>query len=355
MQSYLLSEIIAHFGGSLVGKDCKVCRVNTLQKANKEDIAFLANAKYRPQLANTQAAAVIVKDADMLPENLSAIVCDDPYLYFAKVARLFNPPATAQGGIHPTAVIDPTAIIPKSCEIGAHVLIGAHVRMGEKCRILSGSVIEEHCILGDDCVLHARVTLYPHSILGQQVIIHSGSVIGADGFGLAWDKTENQWFKIVQSGGVRIGDNVEIGANTTIDCGALGDTTIGNGVKIDNLVQIAHNVTIGEHTAIAACVGISGSTHIGAYCIIGGAAMFVGHIDIADKTMIGGGTLVSHSIKEAGHYASSYPLQTHRDWVKNAVHLRQLNQIHKRIKILEQDKNMPISKQGADDESSTTH
>lgn len=353
--NHTLSAIVSLFGGRLIGVDCTIERIAPLSDAVAGDIAFLSNTKYRHQLHDTQASAVIVKEAKGLPEHLSAIICDDPYLYFAQLSHLFDPPMNASGGIHPTAIIAENAIIPASCEIGAHVYIGDRVRLGEECRILSGSVIESDCLLGDACVLHPRVTLYPRSVLGHRVIVHSGSVIGADGFGLAWNKETNQWVKIVQSGAVTMGDDVEIGANTTIDRGALGNTQIGNGVKIDNLVQIAHNVSIGEHTAIAACVGISGSTKIGAYCVIGGAAMFVGHIDIADKTMIGGGTLVSHSIKEAGHYASSYPLQTHKDWVRNAVHIRRLNEINKKIKRLEQEYTAQSKIQGANNEPFTSH
>ncbi len=333
-----LSELVARLGGQWRGQDVVVQRVAPLDSADAEAISFLSNPKYRQQLDCSAAAAVIVSErtaADLAPER-NLIVAADPYLYFAQVARLFHPVQAARASVHATAVIEAGASVPASCEIGAHVYIGADVVLGEACRILAGCVVEAGCVLGDGVLLHPNVTLYPHTVLGQRVEIHAGSVIGADGFGLAWDKANNEWFKIPQTGRVVVGDGVEIGANSCIDRGALDDTVIGAGVKIDNLVQIAHNVHIGAHTAIAACVGISGSTRIGAYCTIGGAAMFVGHITVADKTFVGGGTLVSHSLKEAGHYASSYPLQSHKDWTRNAVHVRHLNEMNKRIKSLEQ-------------------
>ncbi|MBP6115662.1 MAG: UDP-3-O-(3-hydroxymyristoyl)glucosamine N-acyltransferase [Neisseriaceae bacterium] len=333
----LLSQIVTQLGGELVGPDVSVTKVAPLDSAQAEQISFLANPKYRHSLEASRAGAVIVSQkmgTELVPAGMSAIVTQDPYLYFAKVARLFTPVPQAQGVVHPTAVIMPGAIVPASCDVGAQVYIGEDAVLGEGCRILPGTVIEAGCVLGDEVCLHANVTLYPQCVLGNRVEVHSGTVIGADGFGMAWDKT--QWFKIPQTGRVILADDVEVGANTTIDRGALDDTVIHTGAKIDNLVQIAHNVQVGAHSAIAGCTGIAGSTKIGAYCTIGGAAMFVGHIEVADKTFIGGGTLVSKSIDEPGHYASSYPLARHKDWVRNAVHLRHLNDMAKKIKQLEQ-------------------
>ncbi|WP_034334938.1 UDP-3-O-(3-hydroxymyristoyl)glucosamine N-acyltransferase [Conchiformibius kuhniae] len=328
-----LSQITARLGGEVRGADVSVCALAPAAEATAEHITFLANPKYRSEVQNSAAGAIIVSEknaGDLHGRNL--IVAADPYLYFAQVARLFHPAPAARAGVHATAVIDPSATVPPSCEIGANVVIGAGAVLGEGCRILAGSVVGEHCTLGAQCVLHPNVTLYCGCTLGERVTIHSGAVIGADGFGLAF--AGDHWLKIPQTGGVVIGDDAEIGANTTIDCGAMGDTVIGRGVKIDNQVQIAHNCHIGNHTAIAACVGISGSVKIGAYCLIGGAAMFVGHIEIADKTSIGGGTVVTRSIKEAGHYASCYPLQSHKEWAKNAVHLRRLSEMYEKIKDL---------------------
>lgn len=335
MHTYRLSEIIAGLGGgTLLGKDIAVRGVRPLASASAEYIGFLSNPKYRSEVESSQAGAIIVhpKMAAVFPER-NLIIADDPYLYFARVARLFSPRPAASGKRHPTAVIESSAVVPESCEIGAHVYIGENTVLGERCRILSGSVIEHDCTVGSDAVLHPNVTVYYGCTLGERVEIHSGSVIGADGFGLAF--TGKDWFKIPQTGAVTLGDDVEIGANSNVDRGAMTDTVIGKGCKIDNQVQIGHNCQIGEHTVIAACTGISGSTKIGAYCIIGGAAMFVGHIEIADRTTIGGGTAVTHSIKEAGHYATCYPMQTHKEWARNAVHIRHLSEMNKKIKELE--------------------
>ena len=329
-----LSHITAALGGRFEGRDVAVANIAPLHLAGEGDISFVAAPKYLAEARASAAEALIVNEAAAaeLPGR-SLIVCDNPYLYFAQTTRLFHPPPAPQPGIHPSAVVESSAVVPPSCEIGAHVYIGAHTVLGEGCRILANCVIEADCVLGDGVVLHPNVTVYAGCGLGQRVEIHAGTVIGADGFGNAW--SGESWYKIPQTGGVLIGDDVEIGANTTIDRGAIEDTVVENGAKIDNLVQIAHNVHIGRHTAIAACVGIAGSTKIGAYCQIGGAAMFVGHIEVADKTFIGGGTLVSGSISRPDYYASSYPLQTHKDWVKNAVHLRRLNELNRRVKTLE--------------------
>ncbi|MBH5328873.1 UDP-3-O-(3-hydroxymyristoyl)glucosamine N-acyltransferase [Eikenella sp. S3360] len=329
-----LSDLTAALGGHIAGQDITVSRIAPLHAAQADSISFVAHAKHLPEALASQAGALIVhgKLADKLPGR-NLIVCDNPQLYFAQTARLFHPAPLPKPGIHPSAVVEASAVVPASCEIGANAYIGERTVLGEGCRILANCVVEADCVLGRQVVLHPNVTVYAGCSLGDRVEIHSGTVIGADGFGNAW--AQDHWYKIPQVGSVTIGNDVEIGANTTIDRGAIESTVIAEGAKIDNLVQIAHNVHIGAHTAIAACVGIAGSTHIGAYCQIGGAAMFVGHIKVADKTFIGGGTLVAASISEPNYYASSYPLQTHRDWVKNAVHLRHLNELHRRVKDLE--------------------
>lgn len=333
--SYTLSEIASLLGGEWRGEDITISAVRPLDSAGVQDISFLANPKYKAQIANSQAGAVIVspKIAEECSQR-NLIITPDPYLFFAKVARLFSPRPAAQAQIHPTAVIESSATVPASCEIGANVYIGANVVLGEQCRILANSVIQHDCVLGNECTLHPNTTIYYGCTLGNRVEIHSGSVIGADGFGLAF--AGDSWFKIPQTGAVILEDDVEIGSNSNVDRGAMDHTIIKRGSKIDNQVQIAHNCQIGEHTVIAAQTGISGSTKIGRYCILGGASKFVGHIEIADKTTIGGGTGVTHSIKEAGHYAATYPVQTHKEWAKNAVHIRHLNDMAKRIKQLEQ-------------------
>lgn len=335
--SYSLAEIVAELGGELRGQDVRVERLAPLETAVGAELSFVAGAKYRRQMEASGAGALIVspKLLEVCAPAVPVIVTADPYLYFARVATMFHPAPLARAGIDARASIGADSHIGASSEIRAHVSIGERVRIGERCRLFPGVVIGDDCEIGDDVTLYPNVTLYHQCVLGHRVTVHSGAVIGGDGFGLAW--AGDGWFKIPQTGRALIGDDVEIGANTTIDRGAMADTIIGRGAKIDNLVQIAHNVHIGEHTAIAGCVGIAGSTHIGAYCTIGGAAMFVGHIEIADRTHIGGGTLVSKSIRAADTYASSYPLSTMKEWLSNAVHLRHLDEMAKRLKQLEKE------------------
>ena len=336
MTQFTLSQLTAQLGGELIGNDIVITAIAPAARAQAHEITFLANPKYKSEVEHSQAGAIIVaqKAAALFP-NRNLIIAADPYLYFAQVARLFHPAPIAQAGIHPTAVIDPTARVPASCEIGANVYIGARTVLGEQCRILPNSVVEHDCTLGSQVVLHPNVTVYHGCTLGERVEIHSGSIIGADGFGLAF--AGDHWLKIPQTGAVTLGDDVEIGANTTIDRGAMSDTTIGRGTKIDNLIQIAHNCQIGAHTVIASCTGISGSVKIGDYCILGGGVGTVGHIEIADKTTIGGGTSVTHSITESGtHVAGIFPMSSYRDWARNAVHIHRLNDTAKRIRQLEQ-------------------
>jgi len=333
--SYTLSEIVAQLGGELRGPDARIQRLAPLETASAGELTFVASAKYRRQMDSCLASAVIVspKLALDIDTERALIITADPYLYFAKVATLLSPAPRARPGVHERAVIGADSLVGASSEIGPLVSVGARAKIGERCRLMPGVVVGDDVEIGDDVTLYANVTIYHGCRIGHRVTIHSGAVIGGDGFGLAWDS--DHWFKIPQTGRVLVGDDVEIGANTTIDRGALADTLIGRGAKIDNLVQIAHNVRIGEYTAIAGCVGIAGSTHIGAYCTIGGAAMFVGHIEIADRTHIGGGTLVSKSIRNSGNYASSYPLSTMKEWLSNAVHLRHLDELVGRVKQLE--------------------
>ncbi|WP_174875171.1 UDP-3-O-(3-hydroxymyristoyl)glucosamine N-acyltransferase [Vogesella oryzae] len=331
-----LSQIVAVLGGELRGEDREISRLAPMGEAAAQEITFLANPKFRSQLASCQAGAIIVKPAladEAQKEDRSLILIADPYLYFAKVATLFNPPAKARAGVHASAVIGDGARIAASAEVRELVSVGRNVVIGERCILHPGVVLGDDVELGDDVVLYPNVTVYHGCRLGNRVGVHSGTVIGADGFGLAW--AGDSWYKIPQTGRVIIEDDVEIGANTTIDRGALTDTIIRKDAKIDNLVQVAHNVEIGAHTAIAGCAGIAGSTKIGANCTIGGAAMMVGHIEIADHTHIGGGTLVSKSIRNADNYASSFPLSTYKDWLTNASHLRHLDQLVTRVKQLE--------------------
>lgn len=340
---YTLSQIVAELGGEWRGEDISIAAVQPLADATADHISFLANPKYKADVAGSAAGAVIVspKTADEFPGR-NLIVAQDPYLYFAKVARLFSPVVKAVAGIHPTAVVEPTATVPASCEIGAHAYIGGNTVLGEGCRILAGAVVEHDCTLGNEVVIHPNAVIYYGCTLGDRVEIHSGCVIGADGFGLAF--AGDSWFKIPQTGGVTLGDDVEIGSNSNIDRGAMSDTVVGNGTKIDNQVQIGHNCKIGSHTVIAAKTGISGSVTIGNYCVLGGGVGTVGHIEIADKTTIGGGSSITHSIKENGqHIAGPYPMQTHKEWARNAVHIRHLSEMNKRIKQLEKVLEIPQS------------
>lgn len=334
--SYSLSEIVARLGGELCGEDVRIERLAPLDAAGRGDLTFITAAKYRHQLDGLAAAALIVspKLRELAPDGLPLIVADDPYLYFAKVATLLHPAAVPVPGIDPRAAIGEGSVIGSGTEVRELVSIGARVTVGARCRLMPGVVIGDDCVIGDDVTLYPNVTVYQGCRIGNRVTVHSGSVIGGDGFGLAWEK--DHWFKIPQTGRAILEDDVEIGANTTVDRGAMADTVVECGAKIDNLVQIAHNVRIGRHTAIAGCVGIAGSTHVGAYCTVGGAAMFVGHIEIADRTHIGGGTLVSKSVRKPDTYASSYPMSTMKDWMSNAVHLRHLDDLVKRVKQLEQ-------------------
>ena len=338
-KTYTLSQIVEKLGGEMRGEDIAVTAVRPLADAGARHISFLANPKYKQEVHDSGAGAVIVSEKAAAEfDGRSLIVAADPYLYFAKVARLFSPVVKAQGGIHPTAVVEPSATVPESCEIGAHAYIGANTVLGENCRILAGAVVQHDCTLGDETVLHPNAVVYYGCTLGRRVEIHSGAVIGADGFGLAF--AGDSWFKIPQTGAVTLGDDVEIGSNTNIDRGAMSDTTVGNGTKIDNQVQIGHNCKIGSHTVIAAKTGISGSVTIGDYCVIGGGVGTVGHIEIADKTTIGGGTSVTHSITESGkHVAGIFPMSSYREWARNAVYVNRLAETDKRIKALEKHLN----------------
>ncbi|MDY0011385.1 MAG: UDP-3-O-(3-hydroxymyristoyl)glucosamine N-acyltransferase [Rhodocyclaceae bacterium] len=329
-----LGELVARLGGELVGDgDVRIRRVATLEQAGAGDIAFFANPKYRSQLADCTASALILGPAARDLSGLPRIVAADPYLYFARVAQLLNPPAPAPEGIHPSAWVE--SVLPSSVSVGPGALVGKNVDLGEGVVIGAGCVVGDGVALGARCRLHPRVTIYPGCRIGTDAIIHSGVVIGSDGFGFARER-DGAWVKIPQVGRVLIGNDVEIGANTTIDRGALDDTVIEDGAKLDNQIQIAHNVRIGARTAIAGCVGIAGSTHIGQRCMIGGQAGIIGHLTIADDVVVSAGTLVTKSIHKAGVYTANLPVQGHAEWVKNFAHLRHLDALADRIRALEQ-------------------
>ena len=331
MSSLTLRQIVERLGGEAVGEVATpLTGVATLDSAGPSQIAFLANPKYRGRLATTRAGAVILGPGDREAAAIPRIVSDNPYAYYAKTVALFHPDEPAKPGIHPFAQIDASANVDAYAEIGAFVVIGARATIGRGARIGSHCVIGEGASVGEGTRLHPRVTIYPDCSIGARCVLHSGAVIGADGFGMA--REAGRWLKIPQVGGVRMGDDVEVGANTTIDRGALDDTVIEDGVKLDNQIQVAHNCVIGAHTVIAGCTGISGSVTIGKHCMIGGGVGIVGHISICDRVTISGMTLVTKSITEPGTYTSGLPFMPHAQWLRNAAQLRHLDDIARAVR-----------------------
>ncbi|MFZ2541826.1 MAG: UDP-3-O-(3-hydroxymyristoyl)glucosamine N-acyltransferase [Gallionella sp.] len=334
--SYRLSEIAAQLGGRVLGdSEVRIAQIATLEAAQTDQISFFTNSKYRHQLAATRAGAVILAEVDAKETETPRIITDNPYAYFAKVSALLNPFSEIQPGVHPSAVIGSGAKIDATASIAATAVIGEGATIGANSVIGEGCSIGANVAIGCRARLYPRVVVYHGCVIGDDLIAHSGAVIGADGFGIAMD--QGRWIKIPQIGRVVIGNDVEIGANTTIDRGALDDTVIEDGVKLDNQIQIAHNVRIGAHTAIAGCVGIAGSTIIGSYCRIGGSAGILGHLKITDHVEIAAFTLIGKSIGEAGSYAAIFPFSKSEDWRKNTVHLRHLDDLVKRVKTLEQE------------------
>jgi len=332
-RSYTLLELAEYAGARLSGApDSEIRGIGSIAGARPGDLTFLGDAKHRRLLAATRASAVVLKEEDSGACRLPALICDDPYLAFAAISRLFRRADAPGRGIHPSAVVAGDAVIGEDATIGACSVIGAGCRIGKGTAIGPNCTVMEDCRLGDNCRLAAQVTLQGGARLGDGVVIHPGAVVGADGFGYA--RRDGGWVKIEQVGGVRIGDDVEIGANTTIDRGALDDTVIGNGVKIDNQVQIAHNVRIGDGTAIAGCVGIAGSAVIGRRCMIGGLAGIQGHVEICDDVVISAMTSVMKSISKPGRYTSCLPQQGHREWLRNALHYRRLGGLAERVNAL---------------------
>jgi UDP-3-O-[3-hydroxymyristoyl] glucosamine N-acyltransferase len=323
-----LREIVAKLGGEAIGEvGAPLTGVATLDSAGPGQIAFLANPKYRAKLAATRAGAVILGPGDRDAGTMPRIISENPYAYYARTVALFHPPTPVKPGIHPFAQVDADANVDAYAEIGAFAVVGPRTTIGKGVRIGSHCVIGKQVTIGADTVLNPRVTIYDGCSIGERVIIHSGAVIGADGFGMARD--DGHWIKIPQVGAVRIGDDVEIGANTTIDRGALDDTVVEEGAKLDNQIQVGHNCVIGAHTVIAGCAGISGSVTIGKHCMIGGGVGLVGHISICDHVTISGFSLITKSITEPGTYTSGLPFMAHSEWLRNAVHLRRLDKIAK--------------------------
>ena len=327
-----LDEIVAQLGGTLEGDgSVLVSQVASLASAVSGQISFLSQKKYLNQLSVTQASAVIVSPAFSGATSLPRIVCGNPYAYYARVVALLNPESRRVPDVHPSAVVasdlPATACVAELCSIGRNVVFGDDVVVHPGC------VIGDHVRIGSGSILYPNVVVYAGCVIGERAVIHSGAVIGSDGFGFANDG--GHWVKIPQIGRVVIGDDVEIGANTSIDRGALDDTVIGDGVKLDNQIQIAHNVSIGEHSAMAGCVGVAGSTRIGKRCTVGGAGMVIGHLELADDVHVSAGTMVTKSLRRAGQYTSIFPLEPHDTWLENAAQIKRLAKMAARIEDLE--------------------
>jgi UDP-3-O-[3-hydroxymyristoyl] glucosamine N-acyltransferase len=324
-EGFSLGELAVRFALELRGDpDTRVSQIATLAQAAPGSLSFLADSRYRRDLLTTRASAVVLAPADAPACRVAALVSENPRLAFAHIAALMYPEPQYAPAVHPTAVVATGVRIPESATVGALAVIEEDVLLGERSWVGPGCIVQRGARLGEDTRLVARVNLYPGVELGARCLVHAGAVIGADGFGFALDG--GSWVKIPQVGSVRIGDDVEIGANTTIDRGAMGDTVIGEGAKLDNQIQVGHNVSIGAHTAIAACTGISGSTKIGKRCMVGGMVGFAGHLTIADDVVITGCSLVSASIREPGSYSSGMPTVPTRAWRRMVAHLRRFGE-----------------------------
>lgn len=329
--TYTLADLAEHVGANLSsGHDCIVTGVATLQSAKQGDVSFLANSHYKKFLVSSNATAIVLSQQDSEHCSAHVIVCADPYLAFARIATLLHPEEISRPGLHATAVIAGNALVDPTASIGAHCVIESGAIIGGEATIYPGCVIGRNAKIGNNCRVMANVTIYKECEVGSGCLIHSGAVIGADGFGIAPSKSG--WVKVPQLGRVIIGDDVEIGANTTIDRGALGDTVIGDGVKLDNLIQIAHNVKIGDHTAIAACTAIAGSTSIGRNCVIAGAVGIVGHLEIVDGVTVTAMSLVTKSLTEPGVYSSGWGAQPQSSWQRQVAGLRRLPNFMRRLR-----------------------
>ena len=336
---HLFEELAAEFpGAKLIGnRDQTIEELSSLASATAFSLTFLSHPKYQQQLAESKAACVIVSPS---AEAIAAargtyIATSDPYFYFARVTRFWKQhisPVEA-ASIHPSALIDPLARVDSTASVGAFACIGPGAVVGANASVGAYCFIGSHAAVGAETRMAARVTLGEGCTVGKRCIIHSGVVIGADGFGFA--PHDGRWEKIEQLGGVRIGDDVEMGANTCIDRGALQDTVIEDGVKLDNLIQIGHNVRIGAHSALAGCVGVAGSANIGSHCTIGGGAIVLGHLSLANHVHISAASVVTRSILKAGTYTGLFPIDDNRAWEKNAASLKQLHALRDRLKAVE--------------------
>jgi UDP-3-O-[3-hydroxymyristoyl] glucosamine N-acyltransferase len=341
MSTYSVAALAERFALELRGDGTRtIAGVGTLASASPEHVSFLANPQYRAQLGASRAGVVVLRAEDAEHCASASLIAQDPYVAFAKIAALFDPTPAAAPGVHP------------SCVVAAGARIAASASVGPLCVIETGAVIDDGAVIGPQCTigpgckvgaqsrLVARVTLVTRVTLGKRVLVHSGAVIGADGFGIAFDHAafdHGGWVKVPQLGGVRIGDDCEIGANTTIDRGAIEDTVLEEDVRLDNQIQIAHNVHSGAHTAMAGCAAVAGSAKIGRYCLIGGGAGILGHLSVADRVTITARALVTHSIHAAGEYSSGVPLQDSRQWRRNAARFKHLDDLARRVQVIEKE------------------
>ena len=329
-----LGEIASRFGGRVVGDaGVLVEQVASLEHARGHEIAFFSSARYKAQLAATRAAAVILGPQAEPLTRLPRIVSDNPYAYFARVSQLLNPAGAPQPGVHAAAHVDASARVHASARIDAGAVVGARAEIGERVWIGAGCSIGEGAVIGADTRLHPSVVIYEGCRIGKRALVHSGAVIGADGFGMALDA--GRWLKVPQIGRVLVGDDVEIGANTTIDRGTVDDTVIEDGVKLDNQIQIGHNCRIGAHTAMAGCAGVAGSAVIGQRCTIGGAAAILGHLSICDDVHVSAVTVISRSIRKPGTYTGIYPFDDNASWARNTALVRHLAELADRVGALE--------------------
>jgi UDP-3-O-[3-hydroxymyristoyl] glucosamine N-acyltransferase len=328
-----LGELAVRFGCTLQGNpDLRVTHVATLERADPQSVTFLANPRYRRFLAQTHAGAVILDEKSATECPVAAFITRNPYALYARIATVLHPAPPVIAGRHPSAIVDPSATIDPSASIGALAVIGARAHIGARCSVGPGCVLLEDVKLGADTRLVATVTLCNSVVVGERCLMHPGVVIGGDGFGLA--PSEGEWLKVPQVGGVRIGDDVEIGASTTIDRGAIDDTVIENGVKLDNQIQIGHNVRIGAHTAIAGCSGVSGSTTIGARCMLGGMVGVAGHLTICDDVVVTGRSFVNSNIRKPGYYSGGITVDETTRFRKNAARFHRLDELARQVRRL---------------------
>lgn len=329
-----LGELASEFGCELRGDaNTQVRQVASLRTATSDSLGFLSSSAFKQQLAETKAAAVVLRAADAEDCPTACLINENPYACYARIAAFLNPPPAVEPGVHPSADVSPTARVAASAQIAAHVSIGDGSTIGENTYVGPGCVIGTDCEIGANGRMLANVTVVRNATVGERFLFHPGTVIGSDGFGNAM--TPEGWVKVPQLGGIRIGNDVEVGANCTFDLGALGDTVIENGVRIDNLVHIAHNVRIGEHTAIAGQCGFSGSLVIGKRCMFGGQCAVAGHIEICDDVIVLGKGMITKSITESGTYGTGIPALPAKEWRRMVARVRRLDSLIERVTKLE--------------------